>query len=56
MTTPPTAEDHLAKLGLHLPEAPTPFGVYVPAVQTGNFRDRLNSPVFEDIGLTIERH
>src|SRR6266446_2341562 len=31
-----TAEDRLAKLGIQLPEAPTPFGVYVPAVQTGN--------------------
>ena len=33
-TTP--AEDRLAKLGIHLPDAPTPFGAYVPAVQTGN--------------------
>ena len=31
-----TAEDRLSKLGIHLPEAPTPFGAYVPAVQTGN--------------------
>jgi enamine deaminase RidA (YjgF/YER057c/UK114 family) len=31
-----TAEDRLARLGVHLPEAPTPFGAYVPAVQTGN--------------------
>jgi enamine deaminase RidA (YjgF/YER057c/UK114 family) len=31
-----TAEDRLAKLGIHLPDAPTPFGPYVPAVQTGN--------------------
>src|SRR5580700_9151892 len=31
-----TAEERLAKLGIHLPEAPTPFGAYVPAVQTGN--------------------
>ena len=30
-----TAEDRLAKLGIHLPDAPTPFGAYVPAVQTG---------------------
>jgi enamine deaminase RidA (YjgF/YER057c/UK114 family) len=30
-----TAEDRLARLGIHLPEAPTPFGAYVPAVQTG---------------------
>src|SRR5262245_20551780 len=35
MTTT-TAEDRLAKLGAHLPNAPTPFGAYVPAVQTGN--------------------
>ena len=35
-TNPPTAEDRLAKLGIHLPDAPTPFGAYVPAVQTGN--------------------
>ena len=31
-----TAEDRLARLGIHLPAAPTPFGAYVPAVQTGN--------------------
>ena len=31
-----TAEDRLAKLGIHLPDAPTPFGAHVPAVQTGN--------------------
>jgi len=31
-----TAEERLARLGIRLPEAPTPFGAYVPAVQTGN--------------------
>jgi enamine deaminase RidA (YjgF/YER057c/UK114 family) len=31
-----TAEERLAKLGVHLPDAPTPFGAYVPAVQTGD--------------------
>jgi enamine deaminase RidA (YjgF/YER057c/UK114 family) len=31
-----TAEDRLAMLGIRLPDAPTPFGAYVPAVQTGN--------------------
>ncbi len=31
-TNSTTAEDRLAKL----PDAPTPFGAYVPAVQTGN--------------------
>src|ERR1700757_1798432 len=31
-----TAEERLRKLGIHLPDAPTPFGAYVPAVQTGN--------------------
>lgn len=35
-TNTTTAEDRLAKLGIHLPAAPTPFGAYVPAVQTGN--------------------
>src|SRR5437879_3556245 len=36
MTTMPTsAEDRLSQLGIHLPEAPAPFGAYVPAVQTG---------------------
>jgi enamine deaminase RidA (YjgF/YER057c/UK114 family) len=35
-TNTTTAEDRLAKLGIHLPEAPTPFGEYVPAVQTGD--------------------
>ena len=36
MTESITADDRLAKLGIHLPDAPTPFGAYVPAVQTGN--------------------
>ena len=36
ITNSTTAEDRLAKLGIHLPDAPTPFGAYVPAVQTGN--------------------
>jgi enamine deaminase RidA (YjgF/YER057c/UK114 family) len=31
-----SAEDRVAELGIHLPNAPTPFGAYVPAVQTGN--------------------
>src|SRR5271165_4731593 len=31
-----TAEDRLHELGIHLPDAPTPFGAYVPAVQTGS--------------------
>jgi enamine deaminase RidA (YjgF/YER057c/UK114 family) len=35
-TNATTAEDRLARLGLHLPDAPTPFGAYVPAVQTGS--------------------
>jgi enamine deaminase RidA (YjgF/YER057c/UK114 family) len=35
-TNPSAAEDRLAKLGIHLPDAPTPFGAYVPALQTGN--------------------
>ena len=35
-TNSTTAEDRLAKLGIHLPAAPAPFGAYVPAVQTGN--------------------
>ncbi len=35
-TNSTTAEDRLAKLCIHLPDAPTPFGAYVPAVQTGN--------------------
>jgi enamine deaminase RidA (YjgF/YER057c/UK114 family) len=34
--TTTTAEYRLAKLGIRLPEPPTPFGAYVPAVQTGN--------------------
>ena len=36
MTNATTAEDRLARLGIHLPNAPAPFGAYVPAVQTGN--------------------
>jgi enamine deaminase RidA (YjgF/YER057c/UK114 family) len=35
-TNTTTAEDRLGKLGIRLPDAPTPFGAYVPAVQTGN--------------------
>jgi hypothetical protein len=31
-----TAEDRLAELGIHLPDAWTRFGAYVPAVQTGS--------------------
>jgi enamine deaminase RidA (YjgF/YER057c/UK114 family) len=31
-----TAEDRLAQLGIHLPDAPRPFGAYVPAVHTGD--------------------
>jgi enamine deaminase RidA (YjgF/YER057c/UK114 family) len=34
--TTTTAEARLAELGLRLPDPPTPFGPYVPAVQTGN--------------------
>ena len=33
---PTTAEGRLAQLGIHLPDAPMPFGAYVPSVQTGN--------------------
>jgi len=35
-TNATTAEDRLGKLGIHLPDPPTPFGAYVPAVQAGN--------------------
>jgi hypothetical protein len=35
-TDSPTVEDRRAKPGIHLPDAPTPLGAYVPAVQTGN--------------------
>jgi hypothetical protein len=35
ITNSTTAGDRLGKLGIHLPGAPTPFGAYVPAVQTG---------------------
>jgi enamine deaminase RidA (YjgF/YER057c/UK114 family) len=35
-TSTTTAEDRLARLGIQLPEAPAPFGAYVPAVQTGD--------------------
>src|SRR3954470_15322669 len=31
-----TAEQRLAQLGISLPDAPTPFGAYREAVQTGN--------------------
>jgi enamine deaminase RidA (YjgF/YER057c/UK114 family) len=36
MNSNTSAEDRLAQLGIHLPDAPMPFGPYVPAVQTGN--------------------
>jgi enamine deaminase RidA (YjgF/YER057c/UK114 family) len=36
ITNTTTAEERLAKLGIHLPDPPTPFGAYLPAVQTGN--------------------
>jgi hypothetical protein len=36
VTSTTTAEDRLAKLGIHLPDAPTPFGACAPAGQTGN--------------------
>jgi enamine deaminase RidA (YjgF/YER057c/UK114 family) len=35
-SNPMTPEDRLATLDIHLPDAPTPFGAYIPAVQTGN--------------------
>ena len=35
-TNSTTAEDRLAKLGIHLPDVADAFGAYVPAVQTGN--------------------
>jgi enamine deaminase RidA (YjgF/YER057c/UK114 family) len=35
-TNTTTAEGRLAELGIRLPDAPTPFGAYVPAVRTGN--------------------
>ena len=35
-TNSTTAKDRLAKLGIHLPDAPTPFRAYMPAVQPGN--------------------
>jgi len=31
-----STEDRLANLGIRLPDAPHPFGAYVPAIQTGN--------------------
>jgi enamine deaminase RidA (YjgF/YER057c/UK114 family) len=35
-TSSMTAEGRLANLGIHVPDAPTPFGAYGPAVQRGN--------------------
>jgi enamine deaminase RidA (YjgF/YER057c/UK114 family) len=35
-TNPTTAEDRLAKLGVRLPDAPTPLGAYAPGVQAGS--------------------
>ena len=36
MTSDTTTGGRLRDLGMHLPDAPTPFGASVPAVQTGN--------------------
>jgi hypothetical protein len=30
-----TAENRLGQLGIHLPDAPTPFGAYAPAWRSG---------------------
>ena len=35
-STSGSAESRLAELGIQLPAAPTPFGTYVEALQTGN--------------------
>ena len=35
-TNSTTAEERLTRLSIHLPDAPSPFGAYMPAVQTGN--------------------
>ena len=35
-TSASNPEQRLADLDIHLPDAPTPFGAYVPAVQTGS--------------------
>jgi len=35
-TNSTSAEERLDRLGIPLPDAPTPFGAYVPAVQTGH--------------------
>ncbi len=32
------AEERLAKLGIHLPDAATPFGAYMSTAQTGGFQ------------------
>jgi enamine deaminase RidA (YjgF/YER057c/UK114 family) len=53
-----TAEDRLAKLGIQLPDAPTPFGAYVPAVQTGNLlflSGKLASSGHKEIAFLRER-
>ncbi len=36
ITNSTTAEDRLVELSIDLPDAPTPFGAYVPALRTGN--------------------
>ena len=61
------AEDRLAKLSIHLPDAPTPFGAYPHAVQTGNLlflsvggtkevvkTHEVNGPLFAHAILTTE--
>ena len=35
-TNSTTPDDRFARLDIHLPDAPTSIGAYVPAVQTGN--------------------
>lgn len=36
MTSPPSAEQRLAELGIELPSPPAPAAAYVPAVRAGN--------------------
>ncbi len=54
MTTDSTAaEDRLVKHGIHLPDAPTPFGAYVPALQTGNLLFLSGMLATSDHGATV---
>jgi hypothetical protein len=51
---PGSAECRLQDLGLQLPAAPTPFGGYVEAVQTGSLLFLSGIPLYQAIVLIVQ--